>query len=95
MDISKEDAKEIVSQISILLGTKMNIMNSEGIIIASTDQSRIGTFHKAAHDIIKNNLHDYEISLENNELRGQIDSSAVTLSSDSHKLQSRLTKFTV
>lgn len=65
MDISKEDAKEIVSQISILLGTKMNIMNSDGIIIASTDSSRIGTFHKAAYDIIKNNLHDYEISLEN------------------------------
>ncbi|MBK5201838.1 MAG: helix-turn-helix domain-containing protein [Spirochaetaceae bacterium] len=65
MDISKEDAKEIVSQISILLGTKMNIMNSEGIIIASTNQNRIGTFHKAAYDIIKNNLHDYEISSEN------------------------------
>ncbi len=65
MDISNEDAKEIVSQISKLLGTKMNIMNSEGIIIASTDQSRIGTFHKAAYDIIKNNLHDYEISLDN------------------------------
>lgn len=65
MDISREDAKEIVSQISKLLGTKMNIMNSEGIIIASTDQSRINTFHKAAYDIIKNNLNDYEISLDN------------------------------
>jgi len=36
-----------------------------------------------------------EISLENNDLRGQIDDSSVTLSSGAHKLQAKLTEFTV
>jgi len=64
MGISREDAREIVSEISKLLGAKMNIMDSNGIIIASSDKSRIGSFHKAAYEIIKNNLSEYEITEE-------------------------------
>lgn len=62
MDISREDAKEIVSEISKLLGTKMNIMNEDAIIIASTDSTRIGSFHKAAYEIINNHLAGLEVS---------------------------------
>lgn len=71
MDICREDAKEIVSEISKLLGTKMNIMNSDAIIIASTDSSRIDTFHKAAYEIIENNLCGFEIS-NNDEMEGTL-----------------------
>ena len=46
-------------------------------------------------ELITNMNEIVEISLENNELREQIDGSAVTLSSDAHKLKSKLTEFTV
>jgi carbohydrate diacid regulator len=71
MDISREDAREIVSEISKLLGTKMNIMNKDAIIIASTDSSRINNFHKAAYEIIKNNLSGFEIS-NDDEMEGTL-----------------------
>jgi carbohydrate diacid regulator len=71
MDISREDAREIVSEISKLLGTKMNIMNDEAIIIASTDSSRIDDFHKAAYEIIKNHLSGLEIS-NDDEMEGTL-----------------------
>lgn len=71
MDISREDAKEIVFEISKLLGTKMNIMNSDAIIIASTDSSRINSFHKAAYEIINKHLDSLEIS-HDNEMEGTL-----------------------
>ena len=42
-------AKELVSFTSDLMeGRTINIMNTEGIIIASTEEHRIGSFHQGA-----------------------------------------------
>lgn len=42
-------AKELVEVTSSLVGGRtVNIMNTDGIIVASTEQSRIGTFHQGA-----------------------------------------------
>ena len=47
----EELAEDLVSATSGLLdGRIINIMNPDGIIIASTQQERIGTFHKGARD---------------------------------------------
>ena len=42
-------ASEIVELVSAILPNRtVNIMNTDGIIIASTEKERIGTFHKGA-----------------------------------------------
>ena len=47
----EELAEDLVSATSGLLdGRIINIMNPDGIIIASTQPERIGTFHKGARD---------------------------------------------
>lgn len=55
--ISRQDAMEIVTQInSVIEDRRVNIMNSEGIIVGSTDPKRIGTFHEGAWLIVENRL---------------------------------------
>jgi carbohydrate diacid regulator len=61
MELQISDAREIVTELSKLLGTRLNIMNSRGFIIASSDESRIGTFHAGAYEIIESNLDELEI----------------------------------
>ena len=47
-------AKELVAYTSDLVGGRtINIMNTEGIIIASTDENRIGSFHQGALDAVQ------------------------------------------
>lgn len=53
MEISATIAQEIVSQMKIVLSQEINFMNSQAIIIASTDSSRIGNFHGGAETVLK------------------------------------------
>jgi len=41
-------AEKIVKDVKKLIGEDIIIVNTEGIIIASTDQDRIGNFHQGA-----------------------------------------------
>ena len=61
MELSKTNATEIVREINSVLPQKINLMNKQGIIIASTDNKRIGTFHAGAYKIIKENLAELRI----------------------------------
>lgn len=70
MEISKTDAEEIVKEISNLLHKKLNIMNNEGIIIASSNPSRINTFHEGAYKIINERLIELEIQENDYDLKG-------------------------
>lgn len=56
MNISKRNANYIVQEISKIIGEKLNIMNGDGVIIASSDISRIGSFHAAAKELIDQKL---------------------------------------
>ncbi len=56
MEISKEVASEIANQLSETIGQKINLMNTEGLIIASSDPDRIGKVHEGARKLIKDNL---------------------------------------
>ena len=48
MELSRHNALQIVREINSVLPQKINLMNKHGIIIASTDDSRIGTYHGGA-----------------------------------------------
>ena len=65
MQISKRNASMIVKEISSIIGERVNMMNQEGIIIASTDPTRIGTFHAASKKIINEKLDEIVIHEEN------------------------------
>lgn len=56
MKISSATAKEIVNQISEVLGQKINIMDTDGVIIASSTAEREGSIHGGAKKIIEENL---------------------------------------
>lgn len=70
MKLSKTDAKEIVKEISTLLNKKLNIMDSKGIIIASSNDKRVNTFHEGAYKIINEKLPELEIHEKDLDLKG-------------------------
>ncbi|MHB1393810.1 MAG: CdaR family transcriptional regulator [Clostridia bacterium] len=65
MNIEMIDCQEIVSRVMNILGKNINIMNEKGIIIASGDERRIGTFHEAAKIVVESNS---EIIVDNNNM---------------------------
>ncbi len=50
MTIETIETQKIVNRLMNILGKNINIMNKDGIIIASGDKGRIGNFHGAAKD---------------------------------------------
>lgn len=70
MELSKTDAREIVKEISTLLNKKLNIMNNKGIIIASSDNKRINTFHEGAFKIINEQLKELSVFEKDLDLQG-------------------------
>jgi len=48
MILDKNECQKIVDRVISILGKNINIINSEGIIIASGDKTRVNTFHKGA-----------------------------------------------
>lgn len=64
MLISSQSAQQIVNEISIIVKQHVNMMDSEGYIIASTNPSRIGNFHDGAKRIISDNLDELYVSRE-------------------------------
>ncbi len=53
VEITHEYAQSIVEKTKDLLGKNINIMNSLGIIVGSSDKTRIDTFHEGAAEVIK------------------------------------------
>lgn len=51
--ISGRKSQYIVEELSKIIDRNINFMNDEGIIIASTDQSRIGSVHEGALIVLK------------------------------------------
>lgn len=51
--ISGTQSQHIVNELSAIVDRNINFMNDEGIIIASTDQSRIGSVHEGALIVLK------------------------------------------
>lgn len=53
MELTYELAQPIVSQIKNNLNYNLNIMNHEGVIVASSDSARITSIHKGALDVVR------------------------------------------
>ena len=51
--LSPEIAQAIVNRTMEILGKNVNLMNTEGMIIASGDKERVGTFHEGALKVIR------------------------------------------
>lgn len=71
MILSKEDATEIVNELSSLIGQKINIIGSDGIIIANSNPARVGDFHEATWVIIQNHL-DELVVVNDTQYKGTI-----------------------
>ena len=66
MKITHQNSQEISERISAILNKNINIMNEEGIIVASTDSSRIGTLHMGAKKLIEKNDVEMDIYSDGN-----------------------------
>ena len=50
--IEVEFAQKFIEQVTKYTEYNINIMNEKGIIIASRDSARVGTFHSIAYQIV-------------------------------------------
>ncbi len=64
MEIEASLAQEIVEKLKKVVSQDLNFMNSQSIIIASTDKNRIGTYHEGA-EITKNTGTELVIHYDN------------------------------
>ena len=64
MQLSRTNAEKIVKELNTVIDQSVNMMNEEGIIIASTDQERVGQIHEGARKIIEQNLEELVIRPE-------------------------------
>lgn len=53
MEIAKELAESIVKEMKKIIEKDLNFINSEGIIVASTDEKRVNTYHEGGKEVIK------------------------------------------
>ena len=67
MDLLKYNADHIVREISSVINRDINFMNEEGVIIASTDKSRIGQGHAGAKHIIEERLDELIVKEDDDE----------------------------
>lgn len=71
MNLSESKAAEIVKKINADIDQKINIMNEQGIIIASTDPARVNTFHGGARRIVDEGLEELVVHY-NGEYEGSL-----------------------
>jgi len=64
MRISTQSAQQIVSEISSIVKQHVNMMDSQGYIIASTNPLRIGNFHEGAKKIVDEHLKEFYVTHE-------------------------------
>ncbi|WEG13214.1 sugar diacid recognition domain-containing protein [Pullulanibacillus sp. KACC 23026] len=55
MEITYELAQPIIEKINLTLNYHLNIMNQEGIIVASSDPARIQSIHSGALEVVQSN----------------------------------------
>lgn len=70
MEITERIARNIVSEISSTIHQAVNLMNAEGMIIASTNPKRVGTLHKGAEENEQESV-EWELEEFEREIRRQ------------------------
>lgn len=69
MNLSSSFAMQMVEELSTILSQHINFINQEGIIIASSDPSRIGSLHMGAKRLVEENM-PYLVIESDNEYPG-------------------------
>lgn len=69
MEIAKNIAAEIANELSETIGQNINMMNTQGVIIASSDPTRIGELHEGAKKLIDEGL-EYLIVRDDTQFKG-------------------------
>lgn len=64
MILSQKIAKNIVREVNAIIPMKINIMNENGIIIASSDKKRVNTFHEGAYRILKEPVSEIRVNYD-------------------------------
>lgn len=64
MVLDVELAEKIIDKLADCTDYNVNIMNDKGIIVASKDKSRVGTFHEVALEIVQKKLDYKEVEAE-------------------------------
>ena len=54
--IDKDFAEQFIEKLDKYVDYKFMIFNTEGIIIAATEQERVGVFHEASYNMITQGL---------------------------------------
>lgn len=62
--IGRTTAQRIVTDLSEIIQENINLMDENSVIIASTDQKRIGTFHAGSREVISKHLKELIITNE-------------------------------
>lgn len=65
MLLDKEIAVKIIQEIGKTINYDINIMDKNGLIIASTKPDRIDTYHEGAHLVISHNLKELDVHFTN------------------------------
>jgi len=65
MKLSLDSAQQVVNEIGRLVHQNINMMDETGVIVASTDPSRIGQLHEGACRVIRQKLPELYITPEN------------------------------
>ncbi|MGP1585212.1 MAG: CdaR family transcriptional regulator [Schwartzia sp. (in: firmicutes)] len=64
MLLAAEQAQDIVEEIGAIVRQNINMMDADGVIIASTDPTRLGNFHAGAKRVIDEGLSELYIGSE-------------------------------
>lgn len=60
--LNNDIARRFIENLSLYTKYSVNVMNQEGIIIASVDRNRIGSFHETAYNMLKRRLESVEVA---------------------------------
>ena len=56
LKLSRQVAQSIVEEVGAVVGQNINMMDRRGYVIASTDETRIGSLHEGARKLIEEHL---------------------------------------
>lgn len=62
--ISRDMAQSIVEEIEAVINERINIMDSDGIIMASSDESRLGQYHGGAYRVVAEKLSELTVQFD-------------------------------
>lgn len=85
MKLSKITVSNLIRELNSVMDYDLNIMDETGIIVASTDHTRVGSFHEGALLIIRDNLDELLVSYDN-EYEGCREGSNVPLVVDKERI---------